>query len=304
MKILGVGEAAPAGIRWGDIVDADDATDCVGAALKAAEEDCGVLIRSIHLATLGGPSDYGSGRRAGNNIGCLERLNLQVCDVAFPAVAGGMALLDAEDKQRGVLMIDLGAGKTGYVLYKDGEVEQYGYGCHHAGSAHVTHEISMGLRMSWERAETIKIETGDAMAGSALIDAETPWAVAERDGRYSDAEMMHVVIYLRWREILENVKARLAENGARLDQLGAGIHLTGGGSRQRGIVELASEVFGVPAFRATAKGFDGQESVVQDPRYSSVLGLLKLGEWESEYKTQWNGPPTPGRRYFGLFPAR
>jgi cell division protein FtsA len=194
-------------------------------------------------------------------------------------------------------MIDLGAAKTGHVLYEAGEVKDYG--CHRTGSADVTNDLSMAFGTPWERAEALKIQSSSVMAVSRLVDAEDRWKFQERGGRYSDGEMKHVIIYFRWRQILEKVKARLVENGARLDRLGAGIHLTGGGSLQSGLVELASEVFGAPAFRASAKGFIGDEKVIQNPQYSCAIGLLKLREWRSENDPRLNS----GRRYFGVLPV-
>lgn len=296
MMILGVGEAPSSGLSRNEIVDPVAASIGVRAALKAAEENGDVIIRSVGLATLGGPSEYALGRRARNSIACLEDLGLGVCDVALPPVACECALLDGEEKQRGVLMIDLGAGKTGHVLYQQGELTDYG--CHRVGSAHATNDLSMGLRIPLERAEALKIQHGNAMAGNSLVDAEDLWAIQEQGESYSDAELMQVIIYLRLRAILEKVRARVVEKGFRRDRVGAGIHLTGGGSMQRGIEELVSDVFGLPTMRARAKGFLGDQSVVENPRYACALGLLKLGEWRCDGSFS-----LPFRRtYFGVIP--
>ena len=234
---------------------------------------------------------YGERTRLLKTIRCVKELPLELEDVVFAPLASAEVLLTQNQKNRGALVIDLGAGTTGYVLYVDGAATQSGM--LPSGGDQITNDLSIGLRMPWERAETLKIESGSAMAGSSLVDAEDPRALHEWGGRFSDAEIMHVIIYLRLRATLEKVKARLVEKGARFDQLGGGIYLTGGSSLQRGVVELTSEVFGVPAFGGTAKGFDGDESVVQNPQYSCAIGLLKLSGWKSESDVCLN----TGRRY-------
>jgi cell division protein FtsA len=72
------------------------------------------------------------------------------------------------------------------------------------------------------------------------------------------------------------VRTRLEARGVRLDSLHAGVHLTGGWSLLPGICELAGEVFGIPAPRARVKCISSVVSVLENPRRSCALGLVKL----------------------------
>jgi len=114
-------------------------------------------------------------------------------------------------------------------------------------------DLATKLQIPWARAETLKIENGDAFAG-----------------RIGDADPMQRVTYLRLRTILYKTKARLILKGVRLGEMRTGIHLTGGGSGQRGIVELASEVFGLPARLARAKGFAWNDGIAESPEHSAL----------------------------------
>jgi cell division ATPase FtsA len=245
-------------------------------ALYEAQEASDVMIGRVHVAVLGPRS------LAESNIRLLEMLNVEGGDVAFPVISCAEAVLSSEEKDRGALMIDFGAKQTGHIAYLNGEIRDY---CSHGrGGIHVTEDLARQLQIPWARAEALKIESGDAFAG-----------------RMTDADPMQKIIYRRLRVILIKTKRRLISNGVRLSELRTGIHLTGGGSSQRGIVELASEVFGLPARLARAKGFVWNDGIVESPQHSCAIGLLKLGAWRPDddpINPMW---PT-GRRYFGLLP--
>jgi cell division ATPase FtsA len=238
-------------------------------ALWEAQEASGVMIRRVHLAVLG-PRTI-----AESNINLLRMLNVEAGDVAFPVIPCAEAVLSAEEKDRGALMIDLGGKQTGHIAYLNGEIRDYG--SHGRGGIHVTEDLARHFQIPWTRAEALKIESGDGFAR-----------------RNADGDPMQKIIYRRLRVILIKTKRRLVSNGVRLSDLRTGIHLTGGGSNQRGIVELASEVFGLPARLAAAKGFVWNDSIVESPQHSCAIGLLKLCAPGVE--------ETRRRQYFGLVP--
>jgi cell division protein FtsA len=240
-------------------------------ALWDAQEASGVMIRKVHLAVLGPQSI------AHSNIRLLELLNVEGGDVAFPVIPCAMAVLSPEEKDRGALMIDLGGMQTGHIAYLNGEIKDYG--SHGGGGIHVTEDLANHLGISWARAESLKIENGHAFAD-----------------RTAHAETLQKVIHRRLRAILDKTKNRLNENGVQLSEMRTGIHLTGGGSAQRGIVKLASEVFDLPASIARSKGFAWNDGIVEKPQHSCAVGLLKLCAPDVDVEG------TPRRRYFGLVP--
>ena len=246
-------------------------------ALYEAQEASDVMIRRVHVATLGPRS------LAESNIRLLEDLGVEGGDVAFPVIPSAEAVLSSEEKHRGALMIDLGGLQTGHIAYLNGEIRDYG--SHRRGGIHVTEDLARQLQIPWARAEALKIESGDALAA-----------------RIADADPMQKIIYVRLRAILIKTKRRLIANGVRLSEMRTGIHLTGGGSNQRGIVELVSEVFGLPARLALAKGFVWTDGIVESPQHSCAIGLLKLGAWRPHDDANSRTWPN-GRRYFGLVPA-
>ena len=173
-------------------------------------------------------------------------------------------------------MIDIGGGTTDYVLYADGAVKQSG--CLAVGGDHITNDISMGLRIPMARAEKLKIEDGSCILGNCLpgemilLKDDSGFA-----GKEIDREVLNTIIHLRMREGLELLKRRLEEQPY-LSYLGAGIFITGGCSLLNGIDHLAEEIFEIPAHLAHAQTTWGVTSAVEDPQFSTAIGLVKFAQ--------------------------
>jgi len=193
-----------------------------------------------------------------NPVRCLMKIPVAVEDVVFNPLASATAVLDADQKKLGALVIDIGSGTTGYLVCVDGAVCQSG--CVADGGRHISNEISETLSIPASSAERLKICVG---RGPISYSAE-------------DREKLTSIIHVRMRQILESVKSRLDISGVQLRLLGAGVQLTGGCSLVRGINELVGEIFGIPAHRALVKGVSGFTSVLEDPGYACAIGLAKF----------------------------
>lgn len=221
---------------------------------------------------------HGVGTRIKNSIRCVKELDIEVEDVVFGPLASAQVVLDLNQKNLGALVIDIGAGTTGYVLYSDGAVKHSG--CIGVGGDHITNDISLGLRIPMARAEKLKIEEGAVTLGQTMpgervvLKDETGFA-----GKEVEREMLNTIIHCRARETFELVKKRLDASGARLDFLGAGVQLTGGCSMLKGIDDLAQDVFGLPVHVTCVKGtMSGPTSAFENPQYSCAIGLVKYAQ--------------------------
>ncbi len=241
---------------------------------------------------------HGVGNRIKNSIRCVKELDIVVEDVVFSPLASAQVVLDHNQKSLGALVLDIGAGTTGYVLYADGGIKHSG--CLAVGGDHITNDISLGLRIPMARAEKLKVDEGSVVLGESMpgerivLKDETGFA-----GKEVEREMLNTIIHCRVRETFNLVKKQLDASGAQLDFLGAGVQLTGGCSMLRGIDDLAQEIFGLPVHITCVKGtMSGPTSAFENPQYSCAIGLVKY----AQAMTAGIRRPSFMKRFFGRLP--
>src|SRR2546423_14762969 len=219
---------------------------------------------------------HGVRTRIQNTIRCVKELPLEVEDVVFTALASAQVVLTQHQKNLGALVIDIGGGTSDYILYVDGAVKQSGVLA--VGGDHITHVISMGLRIPMARAEKLKTEEGGCVLGNCL-PGETILLKDDSGfaGKEIERETLNTIIHLRLREIFELLK-RTIEEEPFINYVGAGIFITGGCSFLSGIDHLAGEVFEMPAHVTHAQTLSGLTSAVENPQFSTAIGLLKYAQ--------------------------
>lgn len=204
-----------------------------------------------------------------NALRCVQDQGLDVREVVLAPLAAGEALLTPQEREAGVILLDLGAATTGVLVYAQGtptvtlNVP--------LGGRQVTGDIGMVLRVSLRQAERLKLSFGRAIGA----------AVPERMLEVPDDEAIGVdpisqrllceVIEARLEEIFEQVMRAIADTGFS-EPLPSGIVLTGGGAALPEIDALARRLFALPARTATVR-FSGSDSAVA-PSWASIVGLL------------------------------
>ena len=219
---------------------------------------------------------HGVANRVRNSIQCLCDLDIEIEDIVFTPYAAAQAVLDQSQKNIGALMVDIGGGTSGYILYTGGAVKQSGV--IGIGGDHITNDLSLGLRIPMGKAEKLKIDEGSCIVGKS-IPGESVVLKDEHGfaGREIEREMLNTIINMRVREMFELLK-REFEKGHYLDYVGAGVVLTGGCSGLRGIKELAEEVFDMPVQLCRAQNVSGVTSAFENPQYSTAIGLVKYAQ--------------------------
>ena len=231
---------------------------------------------------------HGVRTRVQNTIRCIKEIPLEVEDVVLSSLASAQIVLSQNQKNLGVLVIDIGAGTMDYLVYVDGAIKQSGvFGI---GGDHVTNDICMGLRIPIGRAERLKLDEGSAILGNCL-PGETLFLPPEPGfaGREIERETLNSIIHFRLREAFELLKRKLEEEPY-LRYLGAGVVLTGGCSLIHGINHLAEEILGLPVQPAQPPPMQGITSALSNPQLSTALGLIKYAQFaqmEQPHPSLW-----------------
>lgn len=216
---------------------------------------------------------HGSEAKLGDNIHVITGFNLRVEELILSSLASGAMVTTPEERQHGVLVLDLGSGTTDFALYHDGVAQVAGVVA--VGGDHLTNDLSLGLRLTHGQAEKIK-----ARYGSAVLRARDRRDKVWLNGDYSIGDRQFArqsieqITSARAQETLDVVRKKLGPSFSP-DLVPAGVVLTGGAARLSGLDQAAAQVFGVPARLGEAPPWVADE--LRDPGFSTVLGLLHYG---------------------------
>ena len=216
---------------------------------------------------------HGQEQRLADNIHVIRGFNLEVRELVLSSLASGHMVTGMEERQNGILAIDIGAGTTDYVLYRNGAPHTTGVVA--VGGAHFTNDLTIGLRLSEEKAEKLKLRFGRAMV-QARDRNEQVWL----DGNFSigdrqfPRQTIETITAARARELLEVVRKRLGQAFAP-ESCAAGVVLTGGAAKLPALAECAAQVFGVPARLGEAPSWVNEN--LRDPGFHTALGTLYYG---------------------------
>lgn len=216
---------------------------------------------------------HGQEQRLADNIHVIRGFNLEVRELVLSSLAAGHMVTTPEERHHGVLAIDIGAGTTDYVLYRDGA--PHTTGVLPVGGAHVTNDVSIGLRLKDGQAEKLKLRFGRASV-QTKDKAQKVWLdgnFAIGDRQFPQLAIEQITSARTW-ELLEAVRKKL---GAAFtpETCAAGVVLTGGTAKLPGIAEAAAKVFGVSAHLGEAPTWVSEN--LRDPGYHTALGLLYYG---------------------------
>jgi len=206
---------------------------------------------------------------------CVQLCGVQTEDVVLEQLASSYAVLSDDEKEIGVCLVDIGGGTTDIAVFTRGSI-RYTSNIPIAGDQ-VTNDIAVFLRTPIHQAEDIK--TRYACAVSEMVgpqeEIEVP-SIGDRPPRKLSRQSLAEVVGPRYAELFALVQAELRRSGYE-GQIGAGIVITGGSSRIEGAIELAEEIFNMPVRIGLPANVTGLVDVVQNPVYSTAVGLLLYG---------------------------
>ncbi|MGI4812855.1 MAG: cell division protein FtsA [Janthinobacterium lividum] len=222
----------------------------------------------VHIVT-------GAVSAAQNIVKCVRRCGLEVNDLILQPLASSLAVLTEDERELGVVLVDIGGGTTDIAIFSEGAIRHTAV-IPIAGDQ-ITSDVAMALRTPTPDAEDIKVTHG--IAKQALADPdemiEVP-GLGERGPRTLSRQALAAVIEPRVEELFSLVQQVVRESGYE-DLLSSGIVLTGGAAMMAGMVELGEDIFLKPVRIGVPDYARGLADVVRNPRYSTAMGLLLEG---------------------------
>ena len=211
-----------------------------------------------------------------NLVQGLNTVGYGVEEIVFDTLATARTVLHGEEKDVGVLVIDLGAGTTDAVLYFDGA--PHFSKVYSLGSDRITKDIAQVLQIPDDEAERLKLRYGHAWIPGLTDDEEViVREVGSRPAFTLLKSQLAQIIQARTEEIFELILKDVQRTGL-LDQLGAGLVITGGGAHLEGVTELAGQVFGKPARMGLPSRLPGLKDGWQRPEFTAAVGLVLWGQ--------------------------
>jgi cell division protein FtsA len=204
----------------------------------------------------------------------VERAGFTVKDYVLQPIASSYSVLEENEKDLGVVLIDIGGGTTDIAIFHRKSIKHtkvIGV----AGSQ-VTNDIRETLGIVTSDAEQLKKEHGFASERAIVRDSDIYIkGVGARGNVKIPLSLLTQIISIRMKELFALVDNELRQSGLK-NKIKAGVVLTGGGSLLKGSTELAEEVFGLPTrIGVPLELGSGLSKEVESPEFATVAGLIR-----------------------------
>ena len=201
----------------------------------------------------------------------VRSAGVEIDGIVLSGYASAIATMDEDEKELGVAVIDLGGQTSNLVIHTGNSIRYNDF--LGVGSNHITNDLSMALHTPLQIAENVKVRHGSLIESSNEI-IELPIIGDEESRNGVSLEVVHSVIFSRVEEALM-ILSKSLEKSALKEQIGAGIILTGGMTKLKGMRELAQAIFtGMPVRVGYPDNVNGLFDELKDPAFSTVVGLL------------------------------
>ncbi len=223
----------------------------------------------LHLVT-------GNTTRTRTLLTCVNRAGVEINGMVFEVLATAESVLSRDEKELGVLLVDVGSGTTEYALFHNGEVQHSGV--LPVGAGHFTNDLAVVLRTPFAEAERIKIRKGCCLPH--LVEEDEGISVPPVGGgttRVVRRRELSDILQPRAEEIFNLIRRDLHRHGYE-EAPRAGVVLTGGGAQMDGLLELVEPIFDTGVRHGLPRGLGGLVEVIHSPAWSTTAGLLLWGQ--------------------------
>ncbi len=213
-----------------------------------------------------------------NLVKCVEQAGLSANSIILQPIASSRSVLTLEEKELGVVLIDIGGGTTDIAVWKDGSL------LHSQiiplGGHHFTNDLAVALKIPHNEAERIKLAHGTVLQNHSGETYLTVQGLSGTRPREVSLSFVAEVLGARANELFDVVREVIMERNLQ-DEITGGFVITGGGALIRNLSELAEFSLEKPVKLGIPQSFGGMTSAMQHPKFSTVLGLLQESQFEA-----------------------
>ncbi len=227
---------------------------------------CSRLEANVHIVTI-------SEQEHDAIVNAVHQASYAVEETVFEPVATAYAAISAEERDRGVAVVDIGMHSSGIVVY-DGEAL---LAARNVGISadHFTRDVAVGLTVQYDDAERLKLEYGCAILGltsdNSYIEVPSPDGRAARE---APRKQLNEILEARAEELFIHIGAELVTTHME-QKLLEGVVLAGGGAMLNGMCDMAERVLNCPARNALPAGIEDLPSDLANPLWTTCAGLAK-----------------------------
>jgi cell division protein FtsA len=220
---------------------------------------------------------------------CIRKSGLKVKDLILEPLASSDAVLTDDEKEAGVVLVDIGGGTTDVAVYYDNIIR------HTAvipfGGNVVTRDIKEGCSILQRYAEQLKVQYGSALGDIAPEDkvVSVP-GISGRDPKEISFKSLAYIIQSRMEEIIDAVNFEIQSSGY-ADKISAGVVITGGGAMLKHLPQLVRFKTAMDVrigFPNEHLGGNSKDEINQ-PMFATSVGLIMRGfDYLETYKSNFN----------------
>ena len=224
-----------------------------------------------------------------NMAKCVAEVGCDVEGMVFSGLASAEAVLSDTEKELGVVLVDIGGGTTDVAIFVEGALSYSSV--LPVGAKNVTNDLAIGLRVSLEGAEKIKLALGTLKPKEDEIDL-AELGLGDELKTVSYKTLVEGIIRPRLNELFAMVAGEVKKSGL-AGLTPSGLVVCGGGAQTVGVVESAKRVLSAPVRIGIPTGISGLIDDIENPAFAASVGLLHHAnnlENEDAGHKSWTNP--------------
>ena len=218
-----------------------------------------------------------SGAAVKNLKKAVNEAGVSVEDFVFSGLAASVSSVTPTEKELGCVLVDIGGGTTSVAAFIDGSLSYSAV--IPIGARNATNDLAIGLRVSLETAEKIKIALSRELKRKKEGESDELDLVKHgitETKKVSKKTLVDGIIKPRLNEIFTMVRMELDRAGI-ANRIPSGVIITGGGAETVGVEESAKKALSLPVRVGRPRGLSGLIDDVENPAFSTVAGLVIYG---------------------------